>query len=65
MNDLNRKLKKIKRINIDIKKLIVSLVVAYITWNIYNYVEDWKFTIAFIMGGVDVYIINYFSETES
>lgn len=52
----------IESVSIEIKKIIVSLVVAYITWKIYSYLDFWKFTFVFIMGGVNLYILDSFNK---
>jgi F0F1-type ATP synthase assembly protein I len=62
MNELNRKLEKIKRINIEIKKLIVSLVFTYMAWKVYSNIEFWKFPLTYIMGRASVHIVGCFDE---
>jgi hypothetical protein len=38
---------------------VLSLVIAYLTWLLYNSVDSWKFFIAFMGGGIDAFLLTF------
>lgn len=38
---------------------VVSLVLAYLSWVLYNSVDSWKFVIAFMGGGIDACLLTF------
>jgi len=37
--------------------LLISLLISFLTWTIYNQTRDWQFFIAFMGGGIDAYLL--------
>lgn len=37
--------------------LMLSLLIAYVTWRVYTQVLEFKFFVAFMGGGIDAYLL--------